>query len=169
MRTPPSSWSVFSSNELCCGIASAALLILFIGLGVEITGTIPGKRGGPDVPVSPEVARMVLACAVALVALLAAIVARRVARTRSLFAEGREVEASVRKLTYYKGGARQKLELEFELNGTRYEGGFVFLRSSRTPDFSEGTRIPVLVDPSNPKRVVPLALYGDPSGERRAA
>jgi hypothetical protein len=36
--------------------------------------------------------------------------------------------------------------------------------------FSEGARIPVLVDPENPKRVVPLALYGEPgaaqSGER---
>ena len=53
-----------------------------------------------------------------------------------------EVEASVRKVT----------------------------RSSRTPAFSEGTRISVLVDPVNPKRAIPLALYADPgavqSGER---
>ena len=35
---------------------------------------------------------------------------------------------------------------------------------------SEGTRISVLVDPVNPKRAIPLALYADPgaaqSGER---
>ena len=80
-----------------------------------------------------------------------------------------EVEASVRKVTYFRG-ARQKLEFEFELDGITYKVSFVFLRSSRTPAFSEGTRISVLVDPVNPERAIPLALYADPgaaqSGER---
>jgi hypothetical protein len=113
---------------------------------------------------------MVLACAVALILFLSAIVARRVARIRSLFDGGREVEASVQKVTYFRGGARQKLELEFDLDGIPYKVSFFFLRSSRTPAFSEGTRISVLVDPVNPKRAIPLALYGDPGaaqgGER---
>jgi hypothetical protein len=105
---------------------------------------------------------MVLACAVALILFLSAVVAVRVVRIRSLFDRGHEVEASVRKVTYFRGGARQKLELEFELYGIPHKVSFFFLRSSRTPSFSEGTRISVLVDPVNPKRAIPLALYGDP-------
>jgi hypothetical protein len=113
----------------------------------------------------------VLAGGVALILFLSAIVALRVARVRSLFEGGREVEASVRQVKYFRG-ARQKLELEFELYGIPYKASSAFMRSSRTPVFSEGTRIPVLVDPANPKRAIPLALYAgaDPgppqSGER---
>ena len=44
---------------------------------------------------------MVLACAVALILFLSAIVGLRVARIRSLFDGGREVEDSVRKVTYF--------------------------------------------------------------------
>ena len=166
VRKLPSPWSIIWTNNACLGFTTGALFVLFIGLMVKLTGTIPGKRGGPDTPVTPEVASMVLACAVALILFLSAIVALRVARVRNLFDQGREVEASVRKVTYIRGGARQKLELEFELSGIPYKVSFFFLRSSRTPAFSEGTRIPVLVDPANPKRAIPLALYGDPSTAR---
>ncbi len=169
MRKRPSPWSIIWTDNACCGIIAIAPPFLLIALLIKLTGTIPGSRGRPDTPVDPEVASMVLACAVALVLFLSAIVARRVARIRSLFDGGREVEASVRKVTYFRGG-RQKLELEFELDGIPYKVSFFFLRSSRTPAFSEGTRISVLVDPVNPKRAIPLALYGDPgaaqSGER---
>ncbi len=170
MRKLPSPWSIIWTDNACCGIIAIAPLFLLIALLIKLTGTIPGSRGRPDTPVDPEVASMVLACGVALVLFLSAIVARRVARIRSLFDGGREVEASVRKVTYFRGGARQKLAFEFELDGIPYKVSSVFLRSSRTPAFSEGTRISVLVDPVNPKRAIPLALYGDPgaaqSGER---
>lgn len=161
MRKLPSSWSIICTDNVCWAITTSAPLVLFIGLAVKITGTVPGRRGGPDVPVDPEFASMVLAGAVALLMFLSAIVARRVARIRSLFDEGREVEASVRKVQSFRG-ARQKLTLEFELNGIPYTVSFAFLRSSRTPRFSEGTQIPVLVDPANPKRVIPLELYAGP-------
>jgi hypothetical protein len=132
---------------------------------VKLTGTIPGRRGGPDIPVDPGVASMVLACAVALILFLSAIVALRVARIRSLFDGGREVEASVRTVKRrLRGGTT--LKLEYELDGIPYKVSFAFLRSSRTPAFSEGTPIPVLVDPANPKRAIPLALYGDPGAAR---
>jgi len=129
-----------------------------------------GSRGRPDTPVGPDVASMVLACAVALILFLSATVALRVARIRSLFEGGREVEASVLKVKYFRGGTRQKLEMEFELDCIPYKVSSAFLRSSRTPAFSEGTRISVLVDPVNPNCAIPLALYTDPgaaqSGER---
>jgi hypothetical protein len=115
--------------------------------------------------VDPGVASMVLACAVALILFLSAIVALRVARIRSLFDGGREVEASVRTVKRrLRGGTT--LKLEYELDGIPYKVSFAFLRSSRTPAFSEGTPIPVLVDPANPKRAIPLALYGDPGAAR---
>jgi hypothetical protein len=165
MRKQPSPWSIVSTDNACWAVTTGAAMVFFIGLMVKLTGTIPGKRGGPDMPVTPEVASMVLACAVALVLLLSAIVALRVARVRSLFDQGREVEASVRKVTYFRG-ARQKLELEFELYGIPHEASFSFLRSRRTPAFGEGARIPVLVDPADPKRAIPLTLYGDPGTTR---
>jgi hypothetical protein len=56
---------------------------------------------------------------VALVPFLSAIVALRVAGIRRLFEEGREVEASVRKVKRFRGGST--LKLEFELNGIRYK------------------------------------------------
>ena len=86
--------------------------------------------------------------------------ARRVARVRNLFDAGREIEAIVRKVKRVRGGNR--LKLGFEMHGIRYEVKSAFLRWSKTPTFSEGTRIPVLVDPAHPKRAVPLALYADP-------
>src|SRR5262245_28343760 len=164
MRKRPSPWSIIWTDNACCGIVTAAPLILFIAVMIKITYAIPGRRGGPDTPIDPAVASLVLACAVALILFLFAIVARRVERITSLFEAGREVEASVRKLTCFRGGA--KLELEFELDGIPYQVDFRFLRGWRTPAFSEGTRIPVLLDPANPKRVVPLALYGDPFAAR---
>ena len=161
MRKLPSPWSIIWTDNACVGMIVSAPLFLFIGLMVKLTGTVPGRRGGPDTAVDPWVGSLVLTCAVALILILSAIVALRVARIRSLFDGGREVEASVRKVTYFRGGARQKLDLEFDLDGMQSKVRFFFLRSSRTPAFSEGARIPVLVDPANPKRVVPIALYGD--------
>jgi hypothetical protein len=141
-----------------------------MALVITLTGTLSGSRGRPDTPVDPDVASMVLACAVALILFLSATVALRVARIRSLFEVGREVEASVLKVKYLRGGTRQKLEMEFELDGIPYKVSSAFLRSPRTPAFSEGTRIAVLVDPVNPNCAIPLALYTDPgaaqSGER---
>jgi hypothetical protein len=167
MRKQPSPWSIVCTDNASWAIATSAAMVFFIGLMVKLTGTIPGSRGRPDTPVDPEVASMVLACAVALILFLSAIVARRVARIRSLFDGGREVEASARKVTYFRGGARQKLELEFTRTAS-HTRPFLFLRLLRT--LFTGTRISVLVDPVNPKRVVPLALYGDPGaaqcGER---
>ena len=165
MRKRPSPWSVIWTDYVCCSISTSAPLVFLLGLMVKLTGTLPGRRGGPDTPVTPEIASMVLVCAVALTLFLATIVALRVARIRSLFDQGREVEASVRKLTYFRGGSRQRLELAFELNGMAHEARVTFLRGSKTPTFSEGARIPVLVDPEHPKRVVPLTLYGDPAFE----
>ena len=103
VRKLPSPWSIIWTDNACCGIIASASFVLFIGLMVKLTGTIPGRRGGPDIPVDPEIASMVLACAVALILLLSAIVALRVARIRGLFDGGREVEASVRKVTYIRG------------------------------------------------------------------
>jgi hypothetical protein len=160
MRKLPSPWSIIWTNNASCGITTGAGFVLFIGLMVKLTGTIPGRRGGPDIPVDPGVASMVFACAVALSLFLSAIVAMRVARTRSLFDGGREVEATVRTVKPLRGGT--KLKLEYELDGIPYKVSFAFLRSSSTPAFGEGKRIPVLVDPASPKRVIPLALYGDP-------
>src|SRR5262245_22716489 len=115
MRKLPSLWSIISTDNACWGIATSAPMVLFIALMIKLTGTMPGGRGKPDRPVSPEVASTVLACAVALILFLSAIVARRVARIRGLFDEGREVEASVRKVKRFRGGA--KLKFEFELEG----------------------------------------------------
>ena len=56
----------------------------------QLTGTISGSRGRPNTPVDPDVASMVLACAVAVILFLLATVALRVVRIRSLFEEGRE-------------------------------------------------------------------------------
>ncbi|MCI0631606.1 MAG: hypothetical protein L0Y44_13230 [Phycisphaerales bacterium] len=103
MRKLPSPWSIIWSDNACCGMVTTAPLVLFIGLAIKLTGTVPGRRGGPDRPVDPDVATLVLACAVGLILLLSAIVARRVARIRRLFDGGREVEASVRKLTVERG------------------------------------------------------------------
>jgi hypothetical protein len=110
------------------------------------------------VPLDPAAASLVLAGAVALVLFLSAIVALRVARTRTLFDEGRQVEASVRKVRYFRG-ARTQLELEFKLEGDSYKVKSTFIRWSKTPAFTGDTRIPVLVDSMNPKRAIPLDLY----------
>jgi len=157
MRKPPSRWSILSTDVVCWRIATTAPIILFFAISIKLTGTLPGKRGKPGTPVDPEVATMVLACASGLVLFLSAIVALRMARIRGLFDGGEEVEAGVRKVKRFRGGTR--MNLEFELDGIAYETGCSFLRWRRTPEFREGTRIPVLVDRVNPKRAVPLALY----------
>ena len=116
MRRLPSPWSIIWTDNACCRITTIAPVVFLMALVIKLTGTIPGGRGRPDTPVDDEVASLVLAGAAALALFLSAIVARRVARIRSLFDEGREVEASVRRVTSFRG-ARQKLEFEFELDG----------------------------------------------------
>lgn len=162
MHEPLPPRSIILIDRLCWGIISTAPMILLIAVLIKVTGTVPGKRGGPDRPVDPEVASSVLACAVALVLLAAGFVALRVKLIQSMFEHGREVEASVRKVTYLRGG-RTKLQLEFELYGELHEVRHIFVRSRRTPTFGENTQIQVLVDPDRPKRVFPLALYGTPT------
>ena len=150
------------SALILAGAAFASLGLAGCGEREQTAHYEEGRyRGKPDTPVDSEVATMVLAGGVAVILLLAAIVALRVARIRRLFDEGREIEASVRKVTHARG--RTRLKLEFELHGIPYKVTSAFLRWSRTPEFSEGTRIPVLVDPAHAKRAIPLALYGDPS------
>jgi len=163
MRKLPSPWSIIWTDNAYRGITIIAPVLCLMALVITLTGTISGSRSRPDTPVDPDVASMVLACAVALILFLSATVALRVARIRSLFHGGREVEARVRKVNYFRGGAGQKLELEFELDGIPYKVSSAFLRSSRTPAFSEGTRISLLVDRVNPNCAIPLALYADPA------
>src|SRR5262245_19673106 len=122
MRKLPSPWSIIWTDNACCGMITSASFVIFIGLMVKLTGTLPGRRGGPDIPVDPEVASMVLACAAALSLFLSAIVALRVARVRSLFDGGREVEADVRTVKRLRGGT--KLKLEFALDGIPYKVTF---------------------------------------------
>lgn len=104
MRKLPSAWSIIRTDNACWAVTTSAPVVFFIALTIKLTGTIPGRRGGPDTPVDPEVANMVLVD----------------------------------------------------------KASSALLRSSRTPAFSEGTRIPVLVHPANPKCAIPLALYADP-------
>ena len=91
-------------------------MILFIALMIEFHRhyTRPSRRAGR--PGGPVAASLVLACGLALILFLSAIVAMRVARIGSLVDEGREVAASMRKVQHFRG-ARQKLELELELDG----------------------------------------------------
>jgi len=168
MRKQPSFWSILWTDKASYPIVTGGAMIFLMALAAKLTGTMPGRRGGPDIPVDPEAANLMLGCAVVLIVFLSSIVAQRVARIRGLFDGGHEVEANLRKVKHCRAGTT--LKLEFELNGTPYNVRFAFQRWLRTPDFKEGTRIPVLVDLAHPKRVVPLALYGDPSiaqsGER---
>jgi len=171
VRKPPSRWSVVYTDSTCWGVSSIASAVFLFALAVKLTGTMPGGRGKPDRPVDPQSASLILAWAAAAALFLAAIVVVRVARIRSLFAGGHEVEASVRKVTRMRGGT--KLKLAFELNGVPYEVSSTFVPWWRPPEFSEGTRIPLLVDPLNPKRAVPPAVYavtaasGNPAGAER--
>jgi hypothetical protein len=131
-----------------------------LALMVKLTGTLPGGRGKPDRPVDPEFASMLLAGAAVWLLLLAAIVAARVALVRRLFDQGEEVEATVVKVSRFRGGG--SLKFEFERAGETYRVRSTFQRWARTPTFTEGTRIPVLVDRLNPKRAIPIALFADP-------
>ena len=160
MRRLPSTWSIVWTDNACYQITSLAAVVFVVALLIKLTGTLPGGRGKPDIPVDPEVASLILAYAVAGILFLSAIVALRVARIRSLFERGLEIEATVRKVKRFRGG--QTLKLELQHAGITYKVRSAFQRGSKTPTFYEGTRIPVLVDPLDPRRAVPLALYADP-------
>jgi hypothetical protein len=97
MRKLPSAWSIIRTDNACWGVTTSAPVVFFIALMIKLTGTIPGRRGGPDTPVDPEVANMVLVCAVALILFLAAIVGRRVGRIRSLPTEAASVASAWRR------------------------------------------------------------------------
>lgn len=157
MRRLPSPWSIVWTDNACYRIVSLSPVLLFFALMVKLTGTLPGGRNRPEVPVDPGVATAFLASATALVLVLTGLVALRVARVRDLFERGQEVEASVRRVKRFRGGA--KLSLEFERAGTRHTARCTFQRWSKTPAFEEGTQVTVLVDPAHPRRALPLALY----------
>lgn len=160
MRKPPSAWSVVWTDNTCCQVVSIAVVVLFFGGMVALTGTLPAGRGKPEIPLEPEVAGRIVTSALAGVLLLAGIVAWRVTRIRALIERGLELEATVRKVKRIRGG--EKLKLELQHAGVSYRVCSTFQRGSRTPRFEAGSRIPVLVDPLDPGRAVPLALYVDP-------
>jgi hypothetical protein len=160
MRKLPSARSILWTDNACHALTTIAPIVFGLALMVKLTGTLPGGRGKPDRPVDPEVASLVLASATALCLLFAAIVAARVARIRRLFDRGEEVEATVLKVSRFRGGGRVKLQ--FERAGTTYRVRSTYKRSATTPTFAEGTRISLLVDRLNPKRAVPVALYATP-------
>jgi hypothetical protein len=178
VRRLPSPWSVVWIDNVCFRITTLAPWALFFALMVKLTGTLPGGRNQPDVPVDAGVANAILACAVALGLVLAGIVVLRVSRIRGLLERGREDEARVRKVKRFRGGATLKLELERA--GVTHQARYTFQRWSGTPTFEEGTRVCVVVDPEHPKRVLPLALFtearaapvvstGEPLGSGRAS
>jgi hypothetical protein len=98
MRKQPSTWSIVWTDTACWQITSLAAVVLFVALMIKLTGTLPGGRGKPDIPVDPGLASLILAYALAGILFLSAIVALRVARIRSLFDRGLEIEATVRKV-----------------------------------------------------------------------
>ena len=163
MRKLPSTWSIVWTDSSCWQITSLSAVVFLVALMIKLTGTLPGERGKPDIPVDPEVASLILAYAVAGILFLSAIVALRVARIRSLFDRGLEIEATVRKVKRLRGGTTLKLELQHA--GIPYRVRTTFQRGSRTPEFEEGTRISVLVDPLNPRLAIPLALYAERNEE----
>ena len=167
MRKLPSTWSIVWTDNACYQITSIAAVVFLVALLIKLTGTLPGGRGKPDIPIDPEFASLILAYAVAGILFLSAIVALRVARIRSLFDRGLEIEATVRKVKRVRGGTTLKLELQHA--GITYKVRTTFQPGSRTPSFDEGTRISVLVDPLNPRRAIPLALYADPGADPGAA
>jgi hypothetical protein len=163
MRRLPSTWSIVWTDTACWRITSTAAVVLVVALMIKLTGTLPGGRGKPDIPLDPEFASLILAYAVAGILFLSAIVARRVARIRSLFDRGLEIEATVRKVKRARGGTTLRLELQHA--GITYRVRTAFQRGWRTPEFEEGTRIAVLVDPLDPRRAIPLALYANPGAD----
>ena len=159
MRKLPSAWSIVWTDSTCCQLVLIAPMFFLFALMVKLTGTVPGGRGRPDRPVDPEFATLALACTGAMLAFVGAFVALRVARIRGLFDAGEEVEAMVTKVSRSKGGST--LRLEYERAGTSYRVRSSFQRSSRMPTFTAGDRVTLLVDRMNPKRAVPMVVYGD--------
>jgi len=157
MRKLPSRWSIVWTDNTCYQLVVFPPGFFLFALAVKLTGTWPGGRGRPDRPVDPEFASLLLACTGGMLALLWWIVALRVARVRGLFASGEEVEATVVKVSRFRGGST--LKLEFEGAGTTYRVRSSYQGSSRIPTFTVGDRVPLLVDPMHPKRAVPVALY----------
>src|SRR5262245_29372653 len=105
MRKLPSIRSILGTDNVCWAISSIAPVVFVLTLIVKLTGTVPGGRGKPDVPIAPEQASIVLASGTAFALFLVWIAALRVARVRRLFDLGEEVEAEVRKVKRFRGGA----------------------------------------------------------------
>ena len=159
MRKLPKTSAILWTDNVCYALTVIAPVVFVLALMIKLTGTVPGGRGKPDKPIDPEHASIVLASATAFVLFLCGIVALRVARIRSLFDSGEEVEAEVRKVKRLRGGTT--LKLRFKRKGTTYDVSSTFQRCRTTPVFDEGMRIALLVDPGNPKRAVPVALYAN--------
>jgi hypothetical protein len=167
MRTPPSRWSIVWTDNACYQMVVFPPGFFLFALMVKLTGTWPGGRGRPNQPVDPEFANLFLVCTSGMLAFLWSIIALRVARIRDLFDSGEEVEATVAKVSRFRGGST--LKLEYELEGTTYRVRSSFQGSSRIPTFTVGDRIVLLVDGMHPKRAVPIALYANDSSGATAS
>ena len=157
MRALPSPWTILRTDNRSYQLTWLGTVCLVLALLVKLTGTVPGGHGRPDRPVDPGVANLVLASAAALTALLGSIVALRVARIRGLLDSGDEVEAEVRKVSRFRGGAR--LALEFERDGRTHRVRWTYQRWSRTPIFVAGMRV-VARRSGEPRRAVPVDARG---------
>lgn len=159
MRKLPSAWSIVWTDSTCYQLALIAPTFFLFALLVKLTGTVPGSRGRPDRPVDPAFALLALACTGAFLAFAGTFLTLRVRRIRALFEAGEEVEATVAKVSRWKGGS--KLALRYERSGTAREVRTSFQRSARIPEFAVGDRVTLLVERRNPRNAVPIVVYGD--------
>jgi hypothetical protein len=58
MRKRPSPWSIICTDNACWAISTSAPVVFLLALAIKLTGTISGRRGGPDRPVDPAVATL---------------------------------------------------------------------------------------------------------------
>jgi hypothetical protein len=57
MRKQPSTWSIVWTDTACGQITSIAAVVFVFAMLIKLTGSLPGGRGKPEIPVDPGFAR----------------------------------------------------------------------------------------------------------------
>ena len=156
MRRIPAVWKVVKHDNATFLLASVGVILVAIALFVKMTGTFPSRRHS-DVQVDPQTATSLLGSMLLVVGVLWIPAAFRILRIRGLFESGNEVRATVRKIQRFKGYCT--IDLDFLLGGRVCAGRSTIRRSAKARTIGLGSQFGVIVDPSNPSRLVLAGLY----------
>lgn len=138
-----------------CAVGGPIMLAIAIFGG--IFGFVPRARFFGVNEVDPATVRIYFAIALVLTLALFSVLAQRFNRIERMVHKGEPTTARIVFVRFFRD--RGRMEYEYEHGENVYRAGTAIMKNKDTRDFAPGQEIEVMIDPDNPGKAIPVALY----------